>query len=78
VALEIVRSNRALRWARETHPNLTDKIDGKLLSRLDDLWNSHAPLSDFEATLDELIRVHAEVGSLFSGQRTSENDGRKP
>lgn len=55
----------ALKWAREAHPALTDKIDVELLARLDGLWNSHAPIPDFESALQELVSVHAEVGKLF-------------
>ena len=49
-------------------PGTTDKIDVELFARLDDLWNDHAPLPDFEATLEELVSAHAEVGRLFREQ----------
>jgi len=53
----------ALRWARQAYPMLTDRIDVDLFTRLNDLWGgSHA---DFEAALQELVSVHAEVGRLF-------------
>jgi hypothetical protein len=57
----------ALRWAREAHPALTDHIDVELFQRLNDLWNNHAPLEEFEAALSELVEVHRRVGSLFAG-----------
>ena len=56
----------ALTWARLAHPDLTDKIDVELFGRLDNIWDGQAPLADFEAALRELVRVHAEVGKLFS------------
>ena len=66
----------ALRWAREAHPALTDKIDMEILSRLNDLWSNHAPLHEFQAVLDELVRVHSEVGSLFVEEvLRNESDG---
>ena len=58
----------ALQWARQKHPTLTDRIDVNLFVRLNDLWNTHAPLADFELALQELVEVHAEVGRLFQEQ----------
>jgi hypothetical protein len=56
----------ALQWAREAHPALTDKIDAELIPRLNDLWGIHAPLPEFQAALDELVRLHEDVGELFA------------
>jgi hypothetical protein len=58
----------ALKWAREAHPALTDKIDVELLARLDDMWNMQAPLPEFQAVLDELVSMHSEVGRLFAAE----------
>jgi hypothetical protein len=55
----------ALKWAREAHPALTDKIDVELLAQLNQLWANQAPLSEFQVALDELVRLHREVGGLF-------------
>ena len=69
----------ALKWAREVHPALTDKIDVALIARLNHLWSIHAPLPEFQAALDELVRLHSEVGRLFAAAvrqvlPTAEND----
>ena len=58
----------ALKWAREAHPALTDKIDVEIIARLDDLWSNHAPLPEFQAALDELVRLHGDVGKLFANE----------
>jgi len=58
----------ALRWARQTCPALTDRIDVDLFNRLNYLWNAYAPVADFEAALQELVRAHAEVGRLYREQ----------
>lgn len=56
----------ALKWAREAHPTLTDKIDVALIARLSHLWSIHAPLPEFQAALDELVLAHSEVGRVFT------------
>jgi hypothetical protein len=58
----------ALRWAREAHPTLTDKIDVELFAQLNDLWNGHAPLPEFQIALDELVLLHRDVGKLFANE----------
>lgn len=57
----------ALKWAREAHPALTNKIDVQIIARLDDLWG-RAPLAEFQAALDELVRLHGDVGKLFANE----------
>jgi hypothetical protein len=56
----------ALKWAREAHPDLTGRIDVQLIPRLNDLWGTHAPLPGFQAALDELVRLHEDIGKLFA------------
>ena len=46
-------------------PALAEKIDVEPFARLNDLWNVYAPFRDFETTLGELLRVHAQVGKLY-------------
>ena len=58
----------ALRWARGAHPTLTDEIDVQLLAQLNDLWSKHAPLPQFQAALDQLVRLHREVGKLYASE----------
>ena len=58
----------ALKWAREAHPALADKIDVESIARLDELWSNHAPLPEFRAALDELVRLHGDVGKLFANE----------
>jgi hypothetical protein len=59
----------ALTWAREVHPALAKKIDAELLNRLDELWGSYAPLSEFQAALDDLVDAHGAVGRLYAQSR---------
>jgi hypothetical protein len=56
----------ALKWLREAHSTLSDKIDADLIPRLNDLWGNHAPLPEFQVALDELVRLHERVGKLFA------------
>jgi hypothetical protein len=58
----------ALTWAREVHPALAKKIDAELLTRLNELWGNHAPLPEFQAALDDLVRVHSDIGRLFAAE----------
>jgi hypothetical protein len=58
----------ALKWAREAHPALTEQIDVEIISRLNELWGDHAPLAEFQAALDELVRLHGNVGKLFANE----------
>src|SRR5262245_53803078 len=53
----------ALKWAREVHPTVADKIDVELMTRLNELWRNHAPLDEFQTALDELERAHWEVAN---------------
>ncbi len=64
----------ALQWARRALPALTDKIDAEIIPRLDDLWNSHAPLAEFKTALAELVLMHTEVGKLYIARM---NDGER-
>jgi hypothetical protein len=58
----------ALKWAREAHPALADRIDLEIVSRLNDLWSNYTPLPEFQAALDELVRLHVDVGKLFADE----------
>jgi hypothetical protein len=58
----------ALKWARAAHPALTDRIDVEIMARLDALWSNHAPLAEFQAALDELVRLHRDAGKLFANE----------
>jgi hypothetical protein len=62
----------ALRWARQIHPTLTDRIDAELIEKLGQIWANRFPITDFEAALNELVRLHAEVGKLFANRCTGE------
>jgi hypothetical protein len=57
-----------LNWAREAHPALSDKIDVELVAQLNQLWANQAPLSEFQVALDELVRMHSEIGRLFAAE----------
>jgi hypothetical protein len=59
----------ALKWARAAHPALTDKIDVEIIARLDALWANHASPAEFQAALDELVRLHRDVGKLFAKEK---------
>jgi len=58
----------ALKWAREAHPALTDRIDVEIVASVNALWSNHAPLAEFQAALDELVRLHRDVGKLFANE----------
>jgi hypothetical protein len=48
------------------HSTLSDKIDADLIPRLNDLWATYAPLPEFQAALDELAHLYADIGKLFA------------
>jgi hypothetical protein len=58
----------ALQWAREACPTLTNTIDGEVIPWLGSLWGNHAPLPEFQAALDDLLRLHGDVGKLFAAE----------
>jgi hypothetical protein len=52
----------ALKWAREAHPALAERIDTEIFRKLNELWGSYSPL---QAALDDLLGAHSVIGSLF-------------
>jgi hypothetical protein len=58
----------ALKWAREAHPALAERIDVEIFSRLNDLWGNHAPLSEFQGALDDLVQAHCQIGNAFAAE----------
>jgi hypothetical protein len=58
----------ALKWAREAHPAMAEKIDAEILTRLNEIWRNHAPLPEFQGALDDLVRAHCQIGNAFAAE----------
>jgi hypothetical protein len=59
----------ALKWAREAHPGLAQRIDVQIFTQLDKLWSTYAPPAEFQGVLEDLVDAHAAVGRLFAQSR---------
>jgi hypothetical protein len=59
----------ALKWAREAHPGLAQRIDVQIFTQLDELWSTYAPPAEFQGVLDDLVDAHGAVGRLYAQSR---------
>jgi hypothetical protein len=62
-------------WLGTAHPELYDRLTGRLPDELQRLWNEHAPLADFEAALAELVFLHQSCCHLYrTAQAVAQED----
>ncbi len=59
-------------WLGENRPDLYHQLTSFLPDVIDWLWNEHALLAEFQATLDKLVEAHRLAVLLYreSGPRT--------
>ncbi len=52
-------------WLGENAPGLYAKLTEDLPNEIDRLWNTHAPIAQFQETLRRLVKLHAQCCEFY-------------
>jgi|SRR5580704_3866454 hypothetical protein len=60
-------------WLDTARPELYMELTSRIPDEIDRLWNSYAPLDQFQAVLDRLVAVHRECRRLYREALDAQN-----
>jgi hypothetical protein len=77
---EINRSGHpgTILWLDTAQPELYMELTSEIPDEIDRLWNSSAPLNQFQAVLDRLVAVHRQCCQLYSEARAGSASRQSP
>jgi hypothetical protein len=52
-------------WLEQAAPALYAELTSRIPDEIDQIWNEHESLDEFEAALDRLVAVHREACRLY-------------
>jgi hypothetical protein len=52
-------------WLEQAAPGLYAELTSGIPNEIDQIWNEHESLDEFEAALDRLVAAHREAGRLY-------------